>query len=361
MRVRQHAWRLKSRLEAAQDGSAARPGAKTRFFDPCSGQRHRRVARLGLCAGLALLAAILGLGLMLPGAPAARQARAASARPQAPICSGPCVGILSPIFNNAAEGPVGATLTLDGANWPANTTVTIWPGVNQDACAQTPSSTITGTLAVDGSGTASGTYFWPLSVNMVNQSYLLCASDGAVTISPGTQDNQPNSYLVLSANPPALSLSAPALNQGDTLTVSGQNWTPAQPVTVNICSDANCATPALPSQQVTSNDDGTFEVQFSISSSMLPGAYYVQATTNDDALMAPLPKGAPVQFMVNAPTPTPSPSPSPTMKPTPTPTPAPSRGSQSNIALLIFVLGTLSVLFLIGGIISLAVYTRTGP
>jgi hypothetical protein len=270
------------------------------------------------------------------------------------------VGILSPIFNNVAEGPVGATLTVDGANWLPNTTVTIWPGINQDACAQTPPSNITGTLTVDGSGIASGAYLWPLSVNIVNQSYLLCASDGAVTIIPGTQDNQPNSYLVLSADPPAISLSSATLNQGDTLTVSGQNWKPAQPVTVNICSDADCAMQALPSQRVTSNDDGTFEVQFSISSNVTPGTYYVHAATDDNALMAPLPQGSPVQLMVNAPTPTPSPS--PTVKPTLTPAPTPSRGGgQSNTALLIFVLGTLSVLFLIAGIISLAVYTRAGP
>lgn len=341
-----------------------RIGKHAAFLVGSARQAHwgsRHAVRLSLCGCAALMAALMSLGLALPGISAGRPAQAASTRPNALICSGPCVGIITPTFNNVAEGPVGAHLTVEGANWSANATLTIWPALTQAACAQTPPSAITGSLMIDATGSASGSYVWPLSVNAVGQSYVLCGSDGTLTIMPGVTVNAPNTYTVLAANPPAITLTPPKITQGDMFTISGQNWKPAQPVTVNICSDAACNTQALPSQRVTSNDDGTLEIQFPTSSNTPAGTYYVQATSDNGALTAP-PVNAPVQLTVNAlPTPTPSPSPKPTVTPTPTPSPAPSSRGTGDTALLIFMLGTLSILFLIGGIISLAVYTRAGP
>lgn len=346
---------MRSREQASLLADGARPAQRDR----------RRAARLSVCACAALLAAISSLGLLaLPGVPAARPARAAAARPAALSCNGACVGITAPQFTGTAEGPVGAHLTVEGANWPVNTTLTIWPVLNQDACMQAPPpSPVSGTLTVDTIGNASGSYTWPTSLNTLNTPYILCGSDGALTTMPGVQDPAaPPMYTVLAADPPDITLSSLTITQGAVLIVRGQSWLPGQQtVTVNICSDATCSAQPVLSQQATSTNDGTITVQFSTSTSLPAGTYYVQATANNGALTAPR-TGPSVPLMVNAPpTATPSPSPQPTATPTPAPAPTHSTGGNGTTPLLILVLGTLSLLFLIGGIISLAVYARAGP
>lgn len=336
---------------------------------PGVSQRAReRMARLPGPSRVAALAAIVSLALgTLLAAPPGPPAYAAPARPYLLSCNSPCVGITNPVYlsqgQQVAEGPVGAHLTVEGANWPAGTLLTIWPAPDAATCAQQQAQPpdYAGQISVHGDGNAQGAYVWPQAVNGVNQTYTLCAVDGTTTVSPGVQPNAPTTYTVLAANPPALTISPSAIIQGqdNAITATGQNWfAPQQAVTVNVCSDASCTQQPIASQTVIPAQDGTFQATLSIPPTTAPGPYFVEAATQNQALIAP-PANSPPQLTINAPTPTPTPTPTPSPTPTPRPTPTPPGSGKGSNAPLIVLLGTLSLLFLIGGIISLAVYMRS--
>jgi hypothetical protein len=326
-------------------------------------RRQRRRARgARLLAGL--LAGLLGVGLMgLAGAPASPTARAAPNIPHILTCAGPCVGITRPrLPNNTSEGPVGTHLTVEGAGWPAGSLLTIWPGATQAACAQPPASDAK-TLNVDGAGNAAGSYDWPADANQVGHSYTLCANDNG---KPATATaNAPSTFLVLAAQPPLITASSSTLTPGDAVIVNGQNWLPAQPLTVNICPNSSdtgtCASP-IASLQLGSNADGTFQAQLTIPPDASVNTYYIVAANSDGTLTAP-PAGNPVQITVSNPTPTPTltPIPTATPRPTPTPTPGGASGGKGGTIFLVIMLGMFSLLFLIGGFISMAVYLRGSP
>lgn len=333
-----------------------------------SQQAFGRLARLPAQMRLALLAALASLMLTaLLAAPTGQPAHAAPSLPALLSCNGPCIGITNPLYpangQLVAEGPVGAHLTVEGANWPPSTLVTIWPAPDVNTCAQQQAQPPgdAGTITVNSGGSASGPYTWPQAANNVNQTYILCAVDGGATVSPDVQSNGIDMYTVLAAAAPSLTVSPNTIIQGQdtTLTVSGQNWLPQQPLTVTICSDAHCSTSPIANQTTASAEDGTFQTTFTIKGDTAPGSYFVLASTSNGALRAP-PGNAPAQLTVSAPTPTPTPTPSPTPTPRP-PSTTPSNNGKGNTLLLVVLLGMLSVVFLVGGIISLTVYTRGQP
>lgn len=308
----------------------------------------------------ALAGALATLLLVAQYGGASRPVRAAPAIPYALTCLGPCVGITNPLYQNGtvAEGPVGTHLTVQGAGWPANTKLMVWPVVNATPCAQQAADA--GSISVDGAGNAAGIYDWPADANAVNQVYMLCAQDGSVvSLVPA---NAPNTFTVLAADAPSITIAPPAITVGGAVVVTGQNWLPAQVVvTISVCAGfsdvATCASPVIASIQIGSDQNGSFQANLSTDSAASPGPYYVIATAHNNALTAP-PAGSDPQLTVSTPTPTPTITPTPTVTPTPTATPTSSRGAGSGNALFIALLGILSMLFLIGGIISLAVYLR---
>jgi hypothetical protein len=335
---------------------------------PGASQRARgRLARLPARTRLAVLAALASLTLAaLLAAPTGLPARAAPGLPALLSCNGPCVGITNPLYPTngqlVAEGPVGALLTVEGANWPPSTLITIWPAPDADTCAQQQAQppSYAGTIPVNVAGNASGPYTWPKAANSVNQTYILCAVDGSASVSPDVQSNGITQYIVLAAAAPSLKVAPSNITQGQdsTLTISGQNWLPQQALTVTICSDAHCSTSPIANQTTASAQDGTFQITLTIKGDIAPGSYYVLAVTANGALKAP-PGNAPAQLTINTPTPTPTSTPSPT--PTPTPTPTPPNSGKGNTLLLVVLLGMLAVVFLVGGIISLAIYMRGQP
>jgi hypothetical protein len=325
-----------------------------------------RVARLPLHARAAALVAVMSLALVaLLAVPTGGPAHAAPARPHVLSCNGPCVGITNPLYlaqgQLVAEGPVGANLTVEGSNWPTSTTLTVWPAPDANTCAQQQAQPpgYAGTIVVDSTGNAKGPYAWPQAANTVNQAYILCAVDGTTMVSPDVQSNGIDTYTVLAADPPAITLSSSTLLQGATLTVSGQNWFPQQALTVSVCTDNPCTGQPITSRSSGSAQDGTFQITLTIPESTAAGPYFVEVETANGALSAP-PSGSAPQLTVSTPTPTPTPTATPAPTPIPS-TPAPSSGSSGSPTLLIVALGTLSLLFLVGGIISIAVYTRTSP
>ena len=312
-------------------------------------QRVLLAALAALLASLLLVAHYGGAGGPVYAAPSI---------PQALTCVGPCVGITNPLYQNGAvaEGPVGTHLTVQGAGWPANTTLMVWPVANATPCAEQADDA--GSIPVDAAGNALGIYDWPADASAVNQAYMLCGKDGAVvSLVPA---NAPDTFTVLAAAAPAITVTPVGITQGGAVEVSGQNWLPAQTVTISICTNFSagsvCASRIIAGTSIDSAQEGSFQVTLNTDPAAPPGSYYVIATAHNNALTAP-PAGSDPQLTVSTPTPTPTITPTPTVAPTPTATPTPSGGSGGN-ALLIALLGMLSMLFLIGGIISLAVYLR---
>lgn len=299
-------------------------------------------------------------GLLLGVPPGPTPAQASAQRPLALTCNGPCVGITNPVYDGKAEGPVGAHLTLEAANWPPNTTLTVWPALDAAACAGQPSRDAA-TLSVDITGNAKATYDWPLTENKVNQTYLLCASDGAIVLNPAVQVNAPSSYTVLAASPASVSVTPNTINEGESVTISGTNWFPVQLLTIMICASTPACTGDSPVvvRSLNSNDDGTFSIQPNIPLGTPPGLYYVVVASSNGALTAPA-SGASPNLSINA-LPTPTPTATATATPVPTPTPPATSGGKGGTTLLIVVLGTLSLLFLIGGIVSMIIYVRSMP
>lgn len=321
-----------------------------RSLDSNARQRVLLAALAALLVSLLLAAHNGGVGSPVYAAPSI---------PLALTCVGPCVGITNPLYQNGsiAEGPVGAHLTVEGAGWPANTTLMIWPVANGTPCGEQAADA--GGIPVDAAGNALGIYDWPADAGAVNQAYMLCGKDGAVvSLVPA---NAPNTFTVLAAAAPSITVAPLGITQGGAVEVSGQNWLPAQTVTISICTNFSagtvCASRIIAGTSIDSGQDGSFQVNLNTAADAPPGPYYVIATAHNNALTAP-PAGSNPQLTVSTPTPTPTITPTPTVTPTPTATPTPSGGSGGGNALLIALLGMLSMLFLIGGIISLAVYLR---
>jgi hypothetical protein len=327
---------------------------------PSAARRLPVISRLKLAGRWAALA-LLGAWGLLPGlAPGPTPAAASAQRPLALTCNGPCVGITNPIYDGKAEGPVGAHLTVEAANWPPNTTLSIWPGLDAAACANQPPGDAKA-LNVDITGTVTDTYDWPLTENRVNQTYLLCASDGTIVPSPAVQVNAPTSYTVLADRPASVSVSPNTVNEGENITISGKNWLPAQSLTIMVCASTPACTsdPPVIVRSLNSNADGTFSIQTIIPLGTRQSLYYVVVASGNGALTAPSSGSAP-NLSINA-LPTPTPTATATATPLPTPTPPPNTGGKGGTTLLIVILGTLSLLFLIGGIVSMIIYVRSLP
>lgn len=324
--------------------------------------------RLALAAILALTALALGTA-MAPG-----RARAANGGPQ--------IVFASPIYagrnNGNAEGPVGADVSVQGSGWtPGGGAVTISLTDAQDDAASggpgrsclSPSAThiaISGLapVNVDSSGNFTASFLWPDAANKVGHTYWACGQQSG--FEPGV-----SSYTVLSAQPPALSVSASSVVVKGTVTVTGQNWVPGnQPITVSIVPCLACGPAYQQTQTVTAASDGTFSVAMTIPDAAAVGTklYVIASNQSSDpalppALVVNTPPGAPQITLVDQPTPTPT----STAAPTATNTPAPTRvagggGTNSNgssTGLLIVLLSALGVVLLLAALVAVLLFLRS--
>jgi hypothetical protein len=103
---------------------------------------------------------------------------------------------------------VGAYITISGSNFSGASSA-IFAAAHADCGASQGALT---TVSVNG-GAISKTFLWPTSLN--NGTYYICAS--------GITSGAP-SYQVLAATPPTLSLSAPSIPLGQTLTINGSSF-----------------------------------------------------------------------------------------------------------------------------------------
>lgn len=190
--------------------------------------------------------------------------------------------------NNLPWGPVGERATVHGNGFPiskSKLTLVLVRGdsnANRFLCSQTGVSVASVTANSLGKFTAS--FLWPAAAGSVEQRYSICAQNAA-RLAVSTQDSGP--FTVLSGFPPVIQLSTSQVAAGNSVTVTGRNWVPPQPVTIVIGRCGNCV--GSPSNTfVTSTvissglNTGTFSAVLLIPSSFPSNTYTVDAYAHMD-------------------------------------------------------------------------------
>lgn len=185
--------------------------------------------------------------------------------------------------NNLPWGPVGERATVHGNGFPiSNSKLTLVlvrgdSNANKLLCSQTGVSVASVTANSLGKFTAS--FLWPAAAGSVGQKYSICAQNTA-HLAVSTQDSGP--FTVLSGFPPVIQLSTSQVAAGDSVTVTGRNWVPAQPVTIVVGRCGNCvgspSSTFVTSTVISSGlNTGTFSAVLLIPSSFPPNTYTVDA------------------------------------------------------------------------------------
>ncbi len=183
------------------------------------------------------------------------------------------------------------------------------------------STTVVPHVTIDPSGTFSANFFWPAVVGK-NRTYSICGIVSADNSVVSTRDDGP--FTVLAANAPTLTVSAASVAAGGTMTVSGKNWVPPQPLNIDIAACADCdpgnSTIVTTVTSSTGLNSGTFSMTVPIPATAAPANYVVNVFSQNGPLDAfHLPVG--VQHLaVTAPLITPTPTTAPTAVPTATTT-----------------------------------------
>jgi hypothetical protein len=302
---------------------------------------------------------------------------------QAPTARASSIGTLTivvpnPNSSNAAEGPVGANVTISGTSLTASDAYQIGYATQDAGCSS--GFTAFGNISVqtDANGNFSTTFAWPSSLASVGTSYYVCAQDAS-----NNQAQSSATFTVAAAQMPTISLQAVAgaspgpgtpsvptsgYYPGSTVEIDGSNFLPnSVPLLVYLYtspiqqpSDLQKATQLQPvnGQNITAGSDGTIKVTVQIPYSETPGSYYLSLVSADSQVNAlPSLLASASLTVAVAPTPTPTPSPSPTAG-TGTTTVPPltthSTGPGADKVVALVGLGGLSLALFILGVVLLA-------
>jgi len=241
--------------------------------------------------------------------------------------------ILTLVNPTNGQGPVGTHVTLSGSAFQG-TQATIFAAT--DAGCQNQAGPL-GTVPLNNDGTFTRAILWPLALGP--GSYYICGN--GMTASAVQ-------FQVLSANPPTLALSTAHINAGDSLTVTGTNFSgPPAGTQVTLLLEIAGGSINLPGAAI--GPDGSFTT--TLKTDNLPQgsatllALAEQAGNADAALQATA--GLDIG-QASTPTPSPSPSPSPTAATSGTTTPQQTDKGSGGGGILLIVLAI--VVVLLGGL-----------
>ena len=305
------------------------------------GPLARRSITVGVAGMLALL--LLAPAHASAQGPLQRQAP----RPSQPLPLSSTPDPTSPQISLAPNsGPVGTTLTVQGSDWPAQSSVQFKYSDTNCASPDVQNSPNAPTATADKAGRFSASFVWPAVPH--TGAWYVCpvTSDGAASSS--------GAFNVQSTSAPTVSLTTKGpFTLGQRITVQGLNWLPGG-LTIALSLQPVKGNSSFPLEQspislIGSGAIGPITV--TIPGYLLPGQYMLVASAENEALLATT---DPFEIdSLPTPTPTPSPSPSPSPSPTaiitPTPTPThPQKPTEHHIG------GTLLALLVISGGMALA-------
>jgi hypothetical protein len=240
----------------------------------------------------------------------------------------PTISLVSP---TSGKGPVGAHLTINGGNFPAGATALIFASSASD-CSQQAAGIGTGTA--NGGGSFTTKFLWPIALN--GGTFYICAS--------GVTSGAP-SYQVLSPTAPALSLSAPSITAGQSLTITGSGFVGLPDPGTVLLAEVDSKGHAVTIQSPVVGSDGSFTTTWTVSPT--PGTMTIRAFSqpegNADAVLQ-----ATAQLVVIA-------AGSPTASVTVTPTPSsgavsPANQQHGGASGLVVALVVIAALLLLAGL-----------
>ena len=188
---------------------------------------------------------------------------------------------------------------------------------------------------------------WPANANVAERAYYVCA-----TTSPQLQAVSGQSFTV--ADPVKVTLSAPTVQSGNQITITGENWLPAQSITAYVETNQASGHNLVAQSSASSDNNGHFSLTLTIPANTAAGTYAIK-------VFAPNENTADMTFeqdnilTVSAGPVTPS------ATATPTPNVSTSNTGGSGLTAFIFVLGGFGVLFIIIGIIMFAASSPQAP
>src|SRR5258707_9206614 len=196
---------------------------------------------------LALALSVPALALVaLRGAPVPQAAGAW--RPATGACIQWSGGMIYAGQNNGnPEGPVGEHALVHGTKFtPGQYTLAVVKGdVNSSGqspiefCKLSQKVAVGGTVTVAGDGTFDEAFDWPAGAS--SGQWSICAYDKVTSLPPPSGNVDDGPFSVLSSHAPAVSISSASIAPGDTLTVTGHYWLPAQGgILVYVASRADC-------------------------------------------------------------------------------------------------------------------------
>lgn len=156
-----------------------------------------------------------------------------------------------------------------------------------------------GQANVDGSGKFDYNFTWPAAAG--SGMYSICAYDTLDGFPVGNIDDGPFTAL---SGPPSVAVSRSSVGQGESITVTGKNWTPPQDVNVYIAACVDCDGPIVVAGTAQSSGlhAGTFSISFTIPSGATPGDYVAGANAHGGVLDVGPSGGKHVAIIAAAPT-----------------------------------------------------------
>lgn len=217
--------------------------------------------------------------------------------------------IVGSVESSPSSGPVGAIITVSGAGWSeADGTQVSFGYMIADNCSIVADSQV-GTLS---GGSFSGWFRWPVGTALAM--YTVCAVIGSTTATA-------NTYTLLSASAPQVSISPTTLTAGTQATIRGSNYFPAGTI-VQLSWQSMSGSVDFSINPATSNSNGSISRTFTVPTTTLAsGSYMIVAIVGGGH---PSTLSSLATFAYNAPAPKPSPTPSPRPDPTPTQNLAPT-------------------------------------
>ncbi|GCE11431.1 hypothetical protein [Tengunoibacter tsumagoiensis] len=255
-------------------------------------------------------------------------------------------------------GHPGTKITVTGTGFTPGSTVNLYTTLNSSTCGANQGLSPLGTnntASVQADKTFSLSTVWPQNAGLAATSYYICA------VSANAPDEKAVSTQQFTvAQDVTVTIAQSAVNPGDTIIISGQNWVPAQKLSVGLVSNGSTdITQAIASGNVKPSTNGDFQTTLILPKDIPNGAYtIIVVATNEPTLKLVKDNFITIGSSV---TPTPTTGVTPTAQATPTPTPAAdttSSGGTSGTTILIFAMGGLGIILVIIGIIMLSVYSR---
>ena len=198
--------------------------------------------------------------------------------------------------NGYPWGPVGELATVHGDKFTASSVLgqTIklaliqgdvnnppGGGSSYEFCKLAGPKIAVGQANVDGSGKFDFNFTWPAAAG--SGMYSICAYNTLDGLPAGNIDDGPFSVL---SGAPSLAVSRSSVGQGESITLTGKNWTPPQDVNVYIAACVDCDGPIVVAGTAHSSGlhAGTFSMTFTIPSGATPGKYVAGANAHGGVL-----------------------------------------------------------------------------